>query len=198
MRTLKRIKLFESFLDEGRRNYTRANFGTYPYQMYFRDGGMADAVGAGSEQELIDNVAIPRKLKDFAIFRKGSGFHSTTQEEFLVSWYDKDGGSYWFNRAQKEPELMDKRIESLGHEEEEEESNVDPMENPGDYIEQLDATVESQDRDAFDAIINPIADAMDKSGDLSIKEVFDKFARRDERRYKSILNQLHDLHYEED
>lgn len=100
-------------VEEARKNYDRSGFAKYPYQMYFSDNGMADAVGAGTVKELIDNVAVKRKLKDFAIFKADSKFHSTTQEEYLVKWYDESDSSYWANRAKKEPELNKKRLKSL-------------------------------------------------------------------------------------
>jgi hypothetical protein len=62
-----RIKKYLEFVNENinegqRKNYTREGFKNYPYQMYFSDNGMSDAVGANSVKELIDNVAVPRKL----------------------------------------------------------------------------------------------------------------------------------------
>lgn len=108
-----KLHRFDSINESARKNYGRENFSKYPYQMYFSDGGMADAVGAVSIQELINNVAIKRKLKEFAIFRAGPGFHSTADEKYLVKWYDETDSSYWFNRSKKEPKLTNMRIVKL-------------------------------------------------------------------------------------
>jgi len=107
---MKVLGLNESLVE--RKNYTREGFSKYPYQMYFSDNGMADAVGADSVEELT-GVAKKRGLKSFAIFKNGSGFHSTEQDEFLVKWYDETGHGYWSNRARKEPELNKKKMESI-------------------------------------------------------------------------------------
>jgi hypothetical protein len=112
----KKIKRFGDFgsVSEGapRKNYFRDKFSEYPYGIYFSDKGMADAVGAKTVKELIDNVVLKRGLTDFAIFKQGSGFHSTTQEEYLVAW--AGDGSYWANTAKKKPELMKKNAVNLG------------------------------------------------------------------------------------
>jgi hypothetical protein len=73
---------------------------------------MASANGAKSEKELI-NLAKKLKLKIFSIYKNAQGFHSTAQEEHLISWYDSTGNDYWSNRSKKEPELLKKKIEKL-------------------------------------------------------------------------------------
>lgn len=103
----------EHHINEARKYYDRTNFSKYPYQMYFSDNGMADAVGADSIAELIDNVAKKRNLKAFAIFKADRGFHSTADEKYLTLWYDTTGHDFWTNRAVKEPELNKKKIDSL-------------------------------------------------------------------------------------
>lgn len=117
---MSRIKLFETYVEteynlaEGtRKYYGRENFTKYPYVIHFSQDNMADAVGADSVQELIDNVVKKRKLKEFSIFKQDSGFHSTTQDEYLKTWYD-EGDGYWSNMAKKEPELMKKNAKELG------------------------------------------------------------------------------------
>jgi hypothetical protein len=42
------------------------------------------------------------------VFKTGSGFHSTAQEEYLVGWYGNN--SYWSNKAKKDPNLMKKKL----------------------------------------------------------------------------------------
>jgi hypothetical protein len=107
-------KITESELNENKRkNYFRKDFQKYPYQIFFSDHNMADAVGADSVAELIEHVAKARNLKAFAIFKGGSDFRSTTDEKHLISWYDSEDADYWFNRSKHEPELLKERITSL-------------------------------------------------------------------------------------
>ncbi len=65
-----------------------------------------------------DIVALLRHAKNvgadqFGIYNQQPGFHSTTQQEFLVAWYDKSGSGYWSNMAKKNPELRKIQIKSL-------------------------------------------------------------------------------------
>jgi len=65
-----------------------------------------------------DIVALLRYAKqvgadEFGIYMQSPGFHSTTQQEFLVAWYDKSGSGYWSNMAKKNPELKKIQIKSL-------------------------------------------------------------------------------------
>ena len=80
--------------------------------MYFSDGGMRQAVGSRSKQELLE-FAKEKSLKSFEIFRNDQGFHSTTQDEFLIGWYDETGRNYWSNIAKKSPKLLKKQIQNL-------------------------------------------------------------------------------------
>jgi hypothetical protein len=102
---MKTIKDFNSFVNEKYKSFSE-----YPYQLYHNKNQMASAIGGKSEKELI-NQAKKLELKRFEIFKNNPRFHSTTQEEYLVSWYDKDGDNYWSNRSKKEPELLKKRLD---------------------------------------------------------------------------------------
>jgi hypothetical protein len=100
------VKNFNDYLNESK------SFSEYSYQMYYSKDNMASANGANSEKELI-SLAKKLKLNAFAIYKNGQGFHSTAQEEHLLSWYDSTGHDYWTNRSKKEPELLKKKIEKL-------------------------------------------------------------------------------------
>lgn len=50
-------------------------------------------------------------MKEVEIFKATPGFHSTTQDEFLVSWWGD--GSYWDNVSKKNPEILKKKMESV-------------------------------------------------------------------------------------
>ena len=59
-------------------------------------------------KHLLD-IAKSRKYDEFAIYRDEQGFHSTAQLEYLVCWYQRDGG-YYTNMANKNPDLFKKMI----------------------------------------------------------------------------------------
>ena len=48
-------------------------------------------------------------MKEVEIFRATSGFHSTTQDEYLVYWWGD--GSYWDNRSKKDNSLLKKKLD---------------------------------------------------------------------------------------
>jgi len=87
-------------------------FGDYPYQMYYSQDSIAKADGKNSISELL-KIARDKKLKEFSIFKNNPRFNSTTQDEYLVMWYDEKDNSYWSNRSKKEPELLDKKLKEL-------------------------------------------------------------------------------------
>lgn len=41
------------------------------------------------------------KLREISVFRDDTGFHSTSQDEYLISWWGADG-SYWDNISKKD------------------------------------------------------------------------------------------------
>lgn len=87
----------------------RKSIKDFPFVMHYSKDGMREAKGGNTYLELI-NVANVKDLEEFAIFKQAAGFHSTTQENYLVAWYDKNGNGYWSNRAKKEPDLNDRRL----------------------------------------------------------------------------------------
>lgn len=48
------------------------------------------------------------RLQNIEIFSTGPRFHSTTQYEFLLSWW---GGGYWENISKGNPKVLEKKIE---------------------------------------------------------------------------------------
>ena len=82
-------------------------FSDKPYQMYFVKNNMRQATGSNKLADLL-NYAKENNLDNFEIFKNGSGFHSTTQDEFLLYW--KGDGTYFDNRSKREPELLSKKI----------------------------------------------------------------------------------------
>lgn len=87
----------------------RKSYNDYPYHIHYRDAlGMTNAQGGNSVEKLI-TIAQELGLKEYAIFKKG--YHSTTQDEYLIKWYaDIDNNTYWSNTAKKYPELYNKAI----------------------------------------------------------------------------------------
>jgi len=92
-------------VDEG----TGRKIKDFPFVMHWSDG-VAQALGGDTYLDLI-NAANAKSLKSFAIYKQAPGFHSTTQENYLVAWYDEDGNGYWSNRAKKEPDLNDRKLD---------------------------------------------------------------------------------------
>jgi len=86
------------------------SFKDFPIQLYHSKNNMRSAEGFNSKDAALRH-AKEQDITEFDIFKNGSGFHSTTQEEYLVLWADAEGGGYWSNRAAKEPELMKKKYD---------------------------------------------------------------------------------------
>lgn len=86
------------------------SFKDYPFQLYHAKDNMRTAKGFNSKEEAL-KYALDNNINEFDIFKNGTGFHSTTQDEFLVLWADKTGKGYFSNRAAKEPELLKKKYE---------------------------------------------------------------------------------------
>lgn len=97
---------FEHYL----RQVNEKSFKDFPYQLYHSKDNMRTAKGFNSKEAAL-KYAMDEKIDQFDIFRNGSGFHSTTQDEFLVLWADKNGDGYFSNRSKKEPELLKKKFE---------------------------------------------------------------------------------------
>jgi hypothetical protein len=97
---------FEHYL----RQVNEKSIKDFPFQLYHSKNNMRTAKGFNSKDAAL-KYAMDDKIDQFDIFRNGSGFHSTTQDEFLVLWADKNGGGYFSNRSKKEPELLKKKFE---------------------------------------------------------------------------------------
>lgn len=81
------------------------------YEVHYSDGiaqGKKFNDLKKANQFVSDTIKNNKKLQHIEIFKTGSGFHSTTQDEFLVSWWGK--GSYWDNVSKKNPELKKKQF----------------------------------------------------------------------------------------
>lgn len=61
---------------------------------------------SGDNVEELKQYAKDNNITTWEIFR--NDYHSTTQEEYLVAWYDKGGRNYWSNRAKKDESLYKK------------------------------------------------------------------------------------------
>jgi hypothetical protein len=81
----------------------------FPYEMYHSHNNMATKV-KGKSVDALEQAARKQGIKAWSIFRVTPNFHSTTQEEYLVRWYDETNRDYWSNRAVKEPELLGKKV----------------------------------------------------------------------------------------
>jgi len=100
------MKDFKYYLDK----INEKSFNDYPFQLYHSKDNMATAKGFNSKEQAL-KYALDNKIEQFDIFKNGTGFHSTTQDEFLVLWADKKGNGYFSNRSKKEPELLKKKYE---------------------------------------------------------------------------------------
>lgn len=109
------IKTFEHWLkiaENNQSNNLDESKKIHKYELHFSDGirGMR---GGENVDNLIRYAKSIKGIKEWSIFKTGTGFHGTHQDEFLVSWWDKDGNSYWSNRSVKEPKLLDKKHEEF-------------------------------------------------------------------------------------
>jgi hypothetical protein len=53
-------------------------------------------------------LTLTPKMKEVSVFNAKNGFHSTTQDEYLIGWWGE--GSYYDNVSKKRPELLNKKI----------------------------------------------------------------------------------------
>ena len=67
----------------------------------------------GNNLKQLLEFAKARGYDEFAIYRDDQGFHSTAQLEYLICWYERDGG-YYTNTANKQPDLFKKMIKIDG------------------------------------------------------------------------------------
>lgn len=109
------VKSFEHWLkiaENNQSNNLDESKKVHKYELHFSDGirGMR---GGENVDSLIRYAKSIKGIKEWSIFKTGTGFHGTHQDEFLVSWWDKDGNSYWSNRSVKEPKLLDKKHEEF-------------------------------------------------------------------------------------
>ena len=84
----------------------------YRYEIHYSDG-VRQMIGADSESDAIKKskelVKNNKNIRELDIFRNASGFHSTTQFEYLVGWYS-NGNSYWKNVAEKDDKVKQKEL----------------------------------------------------------------------------------------
>ena len=70
-------------------------------------------IGANSESDAIKKskelIKNNKNIRELDIFRNASGFHSTTQFEYLVGWYS-NGSSYWKNVAEEDDKVKQKEL----------------------------------------------------------------------------------------
>ena len=64
-----------------------------------------------SPSKLIEWINKQKGVSEWALYKNASGFHSTTQDEYLVNWWDK-GNNYWSNRSKNEPKLLNKKYKT--------------------------------------------------------------------------------------
>lgn len=84
------------------------SFKDFPFELHYTADHMRAGKGFKSIQQAVQYATTTPGISEWSLFKNGSGFHSTTQEEFLIYWYDK-GGNYWSNRSVKEPALLTKK-----------------------------------------------------------------------------------------
>lgn len=96
---MKRLINFDSFLNE-------SNRGNHRFELIYSDGIMHMLKGNDEKKLIADVLKVPN-VRDWALFKNDTGFHSTTQDEYLVKWWGD--GSYYDNRSKKEPALMLKK-----------------------------------------------------------------------------------------
>jgi len=85
---------------------------TERYEVIFSDG-ISQIQKFRDEKGAIDfmkkEIDSNKKLKDIAVYKAGSGFHSTTQTEFVVKFWGN--GSYLDNVSKKDSKLAAKKLE---------------------------------------------------------------------------------------
>lgn len=84
--------------------------GHYRYELHFSDG-IRQMLKGNDPKKLIAEIEAKPSVREWSLFRNDGGFHSSTQDEYLVKWWD-NGSNYWSNRAKKEPKLLDKKYDS--------------------------------------------------------------------------------------
>ncbi len=82
------------------------------YELHFTDG-IRQVLKGNDPEKLISDVTAKPEVREWSLFKTGPGFHSTTQDEFLVKWWDKYEDGYWPNMAKKKPELLDKQYKGI-------------------------------------------------------------------------------------
>ena len=81
------------------------------YEIIYSDGirQKKTAKDISSAKKIAKELTNKPNMKDVEIFKSSPGFHSTTQEEYLIAWWGD--GSYWDNMSKKNPELLKKKLQ---------------------------------------------------------------------------------------
>lgn len=79
------------------------------YELFHSKNNMRSLKKGNSKEQLI-KFCENNGITTFEIFKASFGFHSTTQDEYLVCWKDEKDNSYFANRSKNEPKLLEKRI----------------------------------------------------------------------------------------
>lgn len=82
------------------------------YWMCTNKDNMAGSQKSNDIKKLLQ-LAKTNNYDEFAIYKNLPQFHSTTQFEYLIFWYDSSNVGYYSNMAKKQPKLLKKRIVSL-------------------------------------------------------------------------------------
>lgn len=102
---MKKIKLFEEF------NSSEASLNE-AFEVHYSDGvrGMQKFNDKNKAIKFMkDKIANSKNLKEIAIYNAGSGFHSTSDVDAVVSWWGE--GSYLDNVSKKDSKLAAKKLE---------------------------------------------------------------------------------------
>ena len=85
----------------------------YPYELHFSDGITQKQMFKDLNKALsfAKELIKKPKMKNVELFKNKPGFHSTTQEEYLIYWWGN--GSYWDNVSKREPKLLDKKLNNI-------------------------------------------------------------------------------------
>ncbi len=86
----------------------------YSYWMITKKDNMVGSQSGNDLKKLLV-LAKERDYDEFAVYKNEQGFHSTSQMEYLIYWYDKspDDGYYSNVSRKNHPEVAQKQIRSL-------------------------------------------------------------------------------------
>jgi len=84
----------------------------YAFELHYTADNCRSVLKGNNKHRLISDILSKPKVSEWALYTNGSGFNSTAQEEYLITWFDS-GRNYFSNRSVNEPKILAKKYKKV-------------------------------------------------------------------------------------